>query len=102
MSAEAIQGAEHVLTPSGYIAEHLQNFNSVGGKQLSVVDFSVLNYDTIFWSVLCGVIALLFLYAAARRVTAGVPGRFQAFVEMIVEMVDDQAKGIIHGDRSWI
>jgi F-type H+-transporting ATPase subunit a len=31
-----------------------------------------------------------------------VPGRFQAFVEMIVEMVDDQAKGIIHGDRSWI
>ncbi|AZG13023.1 MULTISPECIES: F0F1 ATP synthase subunit A [Cupriavidus] len=102
MSSEATQGAGHVLTPSGYIAEHLQNFNSVGGKQQSVVDFSVINYDTVFWSVLCGVIALLFLYMAARRVTAGVPGRFQAFVEMIVEMVDDQAKGIIHGDRSWI
>lgn len=39
---------------------------------------------------------------AARRVTSGVPGRFQAFVELVVEMVDDQAKGIIHGDRSWI
>lgn len=102
MSAEATQGAGHTLTPSGYIAEHLQNFNSVGGKQHSVVDFSVLNYDTVFWSVLCGAIAVLFLYVAARRVTAGVPGRFQAFVEMIVEMVDDQAKGIIHGDRSWI
>ena len=51
MSAEATQGAEHVLTPSGYIAEHLQNFNSVGGKQHSVVDFSVINYDTVFWSV---------------------------------------------------
>ena len=96
------QGAENALTPSGYIAEHLQNLNSIGGKQASVVDFSVINYDTVIWSVLCGGIALLVLYMAARRVTAGVPGRFQAFVEMIVEMVDDQAKGIIHGDRSWI
>ncbi|MBO4122046.1 F0F1 ATP synthase subunit A [Cupriavidus gilardii] len=96
------QGAENALTPSGYIAEHLQNLNSIGGKQASVVDFSVINYDTVIWSVLCGAIAVLVLYLAARRVTAGVPGRFQAFVEMIVEMVDDQAKGIIHGDRSWI
>jgi F-type H+-transporting ATPase subunit a len=31
-----------------------------------------------------------------------VPGRFQAFVEMIVEMVDDQSKAIIHGNRSFI
>jgi len=100
--SEAIPGAEHALTPSGYIAHHLQNLNSVGGPQSSVVDFSVINYDTVFWSVLCGLLAVVFLYAAARRVTAGVPGRFQAFVEMIVEMVDDQAKGIIHGDRSWI
>ncbi|CAG9183310.1 F0F1 ATP synthase subunit A [Cupriavidus respiraculi] len=98
----AAQGAQTALTPSGYIAEHLQNLNSFGGKQASVVDFSVLNYDTVFWSVMCGAIAVLFLYMAARRVTSGVPGRFQAFVEMIVEMVDDQAKGIIHGDRSWI
>ncbi|MBY4897658.1 F0F1 ATP synthase subunit A [Cupriavidus sp. AU9028] len=96
------QGAENALTPSGYIAEHLQNLNSVGGKQASVVDFSVMNYDTVFWSVLCGALVVLFLYMAARRVTPGVPGRFQAFVEMVVEMVDDQAKGIIHGDRSWI
>ena len=39
--------AEHALTPSAYIAEHLQNFNSIGGKQASVVDFSVINWDTI-------------------------------------------------------
>ncbi|MBZ2397796.1 hypothetical protein, partial [Erwinia amylovora] len=44
--------AEHALTPSAYIAEHLQNFNSIGGKQTSIVDFSVINWDTMFWSVL--------------------------------------------------
>ena len=30
------------------------------------------------------------------------PGRFQAFVEMLVEMVDEQSKSIVHGDRSFI
>lgn len=80
----------------------MQNFNSIGGKQTSIVDFSVINWDTMFWSVLMGAIGLIFLGMAARRVTAGVPGRFQAFVELVVEMVDDQAKGIIHGDRTWI
>lgn len=94
--------AEHALTPSAYIAEHLQNFNSLGAKQASIVDFSVINWDTMFWSVLMGAIGIIFLGMAARRVTSGVPGRFQAFVELVVEMVDDQAKGIIHGDRSWI
>lgn len=100
--ANAATGAVHAPTPSEYISEHLQNLNSVGGKQLSVVDFSVLNYDTMFWSITCGIITLIFLGLAARRATSGVPGRFQAFVEMIVEMVDDQAKGIVHGDRSFI
>jgi F-type H+-transporting ATPase subunit a len=42
------------------------------------------------------------MWLAARRATSGVPGRFQAFVEMIVEMVEDQSKSIIHGDRSFI
>ena len=51
--------AEHALTPSAYIAEHLQNFNSIGGKQASVVDFSVINWDTMFWSVLMGLIGII-------------------------------------------
>jgi F-type H+-transporting ATPase subunit a len=48
------------------------------------------------------VLGCFIMWLAARRATAGVPGRFQALVEMIVEMVDDQAKAIIHGDRSFI
>jgi F-type H+-transporting ATPase subunit a len=49
-----------------------------------------------------GVLGCLVMYMAARHATAGVPGRLQAFVEMVVEMVDDQAKSIVHGDRSFI
>jgi len=42
------------------------------------------------------------MYLAARKATSGVPGRFQAFVEMVVEMVEDQSKAIVHGDRTFI
>jgi F-type H+-transporting ATPase subunit a len=66
------------------------------------IDFSIIHYDTIFWSVVLAVVTAAFLIAAARRATAGVPGRFQAFVEMVVEMVEDQSKAIVHGNRSFI
>jgi len=49
-----------------------------------------------------GLTGCLLMWAAARKATSGVPGRFQAFVEMLFEMVDDQAKSIVHGDRSFI
>ena len=40
------------------------------------------------------------LWLAARKATSGVPGRFQAAVEILVEMVDAQAKGIVHNAQS--
>jgi F-type H+-transporting ATPase subunit a len=70
--------------------------------QEKIVDFSILNMDTIFWSMFAGVFGSLLMFLAARKATSGVPGRFQAFVEMVVEMVEDQSKAIVHGDRSFI
>ncbi|CCD29039.1 ATP synthase F0, A chain [Candidatus Glomeribacter gigasporarum BEG34] len=87
-------------SPSGYIAHHLQNFSN--RSQTSVVDFSVLNLDTLFWSVLMGAVALLLFYCAARRASSGVPSRFQGAIEMLVEMVEGQSKAIIPGDRRFI
>jgi F-type H+-transporting ATPase subunit a len=61
------------------------------------VDFSVIHLDTVFFSV---ALALLFggaFYFAARKANAGVPGKFQAFVEFVVEFVDAQVKDSFHG-----
>ena len=104
MSSEVNQAHEAVeqMTPTAYISEHLQNFTNTGEHQSSIIDFSVINLDTIFWASLMGVIAVFILLIAARRATPGVPGRFQCFVEMIVEMVDTQAKSIVHGNRTFI
>ena len=98
MATETAAG--HAPTASEYIVHHLGHFST--DHQEKIVDFSIINMDTLFWSISMGILGSLIMYLAARRATAGVPGRMQAFVEMIVEMVDDQAKSIVHGDRSFI
>ena len=74
---------------------HLQNKTQVGP-----VDFSVVNFDSIFFSTTLGLLTVLVLWLAARKASAGVPGRFQAAVEVLVEMVENQAKGIVHNAHS--
>ncbi|MBU3625675.1 F0F1 ATP synthase subunit A [Polynucleobacter sp. JS-Safj-400b-B2] len=104
MSSEVNQAHEAAeqMTPTAYISEHLQNLTSTGEHQSSIVDFSVINLDTIFWASLMGLIAVLILLIAARRATPGVPGRFQCLIEMMVEMAETQSKSIVHGDRTFI
>ena len=93
MAAEA-----NAPTASEYIVHHLQHLQNV--KQGFIVDFSVVNLDSIAVSVLLGVLMLLVFWAAARKASSGVPGRFQAAVEIMVEMVDNQAKANIHNAQS--
>ena len=90
-AANAPRAGEYI----GHHLKHLQN------KEMSgVIDFSVFNIDSIFWGILLGVLGSLFLWKAASKATSGVPGRFQAAVEILFEMVDTQAKGIIHNAES--
>ena len=98
LAAEGV--AAHAPTASEYIVHHLTHFRTA--HQDKIIDFSILNMDTIFWSVLIGVVGCTFMWMAARRATSGVPGRFQALVEMVVEMVEDQSKAIVHGNRRFI
>ena len=65
-----------------------------------MVDFSVFNIDSIIYALVLGVVGCFLLYRAAANATSGVPGRFQAAVELLVEMVDSQAKGIVHNAQS--
>ncbi len=83
-----------------YIVHHLTHLSTV--KQKSIVDFSIINVDTVIFSVAMLGLTLLILWLAARKVTSGVPGRFQAAIESLVELVEEQSKSIVHGDRSFI
>jgi F-type H+-transporting ATPase subunit a len=92
--------AAHAPNAGEYITHHLGHLTNI--HQGFIVDFKVINYDTVIWSVLMGFIGVLVMWLAARRATSGVPGRFQGALEAIVEMVEDQSKSIVHGDRSFI
>ena len=90
--------AASATTAGDYIVHHLTHLQN--GKPASLVDFSVINFDSIVFSVLVGVIGCWLLWRAARKAHAGVPGRFQAAVEIMVEMVESQARGIVHNAQS--
>ena len=78
-----------------YITHHLTHLKVGEG-------FWTLHVDSIIMSVLMGVLALGLFWAAARKATSGVPGKGQAFVEMVVEFVDTQVKEVFHLDRRFL
>jgi F-type H+-transporting ATPase subunit a len=87
--------AEQPTTANEYILHHLTFLSNKEPK--GIVDFSVIHLDTVFFSVL---LALLFggsFYFAARTATAGVPGKFQNFVELLVDFINTQVKDSFHG-----
>ena len=86
------------LTAGDYIGHHLVHLQNK--KQMGLIDFGVVNLDTIFWSITLGVIGMFVMWRVAKNIHSGVPGRMQAAVEMLLEMVDSQAKGIVKNAES--
>ncbi len=82
-------------SPTDYIVHHLSH-NAVGQG------FWTWHIDTLIMSALLAAVVAWFLRRAAKQATAGVPSRFVAFVEMIVDFVDTQVGEIYHGDRRFL
>jgi F-type H+-transporting ATPase subunit a len=94
MAAEKAPGAtEYIL--------HHQTFLS-NKTPHGIVDFTVINYDTVFFSVLLAAVFFGLFWLVARKATAGVPGKAQNFVELIVSFVDTQVRDTFHGTSRLI
>jgi F-type H+-transporting ATPase subunit a len=78
-----------------YILHHLTFLSNK--EPVGVMDFSVVHLDSVFFSVLLAILFGGSFYLAARNATAGVPGKFQNFVELLVEFIDKQVKDSFHG-----
>ena len=81
--------------PAEYIGHHLTFFT----KPIGDGGFWTLNVDTILVSIVTGLLGLGFFWWVAKGATSGVPTKRQAFVEVVFGFIDDQVKGIFHGDR---
>jgi len=90
---------EHAPSSGEYIQHHLTHLSNLYGD-VGTVNFHVIHWDSVLFSSLLGLVFLVCGLLAARRVTSGVPGRFQAGAEWLIEMVDNQARGIVHNAHS--
>jgi F-type H+-transporting ATPase subunit a len=83
------------LTPSEYISHHLTHLT----VPVTEGSFWSINLDSVVTAALLGLFGIGFLWWVARGAVSGVPGRRQAFVELTFEFIDNQVKGVFHGDR---
>src|SRR5574343_622460 len=90
--------SEQALTPTNYIQHHLKNLT----VQVQDGGFWALHVDTIVTSVLMGLLIVFAFWLATRKATSGVPGKWQAFVEICLEFVDKQARDTYHGPSKLV
>jgi F-type H+-transporting ATPase subunit a len=94
MAAEDAPGAtEYIVHHETFLSNKVPH---------GIVDFTAINLDTVFFSVLLAVLFGGAFYIAARRATTGMPGQFQLFVEVLVNFIDNQVKDTFHGTSKLI
>lgn len=72
------------------------------GAEAKAMGFNAINVDSMLWSIGLGAIFLFMFWRVARKVTTGVPGGMQNFVETLVEFVDSNVRDVFHGRNPWI
>ena len=89
----------------GYILHHL-TFLQYDLQKKEIVEnsqgFWVLNLDSVIFSIALGLAFLLLFWTASRKATAGVPGKFQNFIELCIEFVDSQVKDAYHHGAKFV
>ena len=96
-------------TVSNYIQHHLSNAKvcmtdsgTAFNEACNNAGFWTFHIDTLVWSIVLGFVFILSFRAVAKKATAGVPGKWQATVELIVEFVNDTVKSTYHGKSALI
>ncbi|GAA0359140.1 F0F1 ATP synthase subunit A [Bowmanella denitrificans] len=92
------------ISTKEYITHHLTNAtmcNTETGvafnKACADAGFWQWNVDTLGWSIAMGLLFLFIFRSVAKKATSGVPSKMQAFVELVVDFVDDNVKSTFHG-----
>jgi len=87
------------LTPTSYIQHHLTFLTKPVGE---AGGFWSINWDTLITTLVIGIVTFGFLWLVTRKATAGVPSKRQAFVELVIDFVNEQVRGIYHGESKIV
>jgi len=101
--------AAEEVSLSGHIQHHLTNAKMCStdaglafNKACSESGFWTWHIDTLAWSIGLGLLFLWIFKSAASKATLGVPGKWQCFIEMVVEFVDLNVKDTFQGRSKLI
>src|SRR5512139_1829809 len=105
--------AAETLTSSAYIKHHLQNLTfgqlpdghwgfAQDAAQAKAMGFWAVHVDTLFFSLVTGLLFLWLFAKVAKRATAGVPDGAQNFAEWIIELVDQNVRGSFSGRNDLV
>jgi len=108
-----MSSGSETLTSGEYIQHHLQNLTfgqypdgswglAQGAQEAAAMGFWAFHVDTLAWSLLLGFSFFFLFRSVAKKANAGVPSRFQAMIESIVEFVDTSVKESFHGTSRLI
>ena len=100
-------------TSGEYIQHHLQNLTfgqhpdgswgiAHGAAEAAQMGFWAIHVDTLAWSLILGLIFFFAFRGVAKKANSGVPSRFQALIETVVEFVDTSVKESFHGSSRLI
>lgn len=78
-----------------YIEHHLKHLQIGEG-------FWALDIDSLFYSIVIGILFSFLFYKVANKATSGVPGKLQCAIELIVEFVDKSVKEIFTSQSKLI
>ena len=100
--------ASENMTPQDYIGHHLNNLQ-LDLRTFSLVDphnppatFWTINIDSMFFSVVLGLLFLVLFRSVAKKATSGVPGKFQTAIELVIGFVNGSVKDMYHGKSKLI
>lgn len=90
------------LHKDNWSASNQYNNEVSANKQAKHAGFFTFHVDTFSVALLLGMVFCLSFILIAKKASVQSPGRFQLFVEMIVELIDKQAKDVFHAKSRLI
>ncbi|MDO5651171.1 MAG: F0F1 ATP synthase subunit A [Moraxella sp.] len=101
-------------TSTDYIAHHLTNWKygyleEKGGwvvahtsEEAGKMGFQAIHLDSMLWSIGLGIFFCALFWLVGKKATSGVPTKLQAFIELIVEFVDNSVRESYNGTSKLI